>query len=578
MVSITETPRPDKTAPSETAPLLGPAAGNGAHVRPNGSITSSDESDDDNYAGSSGASDVENGEPVKDVDEDGPKLQVNKAALLPALAIGIFLIALDQTLVIATYGKIGSDLQALQSTSWIGTSYYLTLTTFQPLYGKLSAIFGRRECLLFSYAVFGLGCLGCALARDITQLCVSRAVAGVGGGGMNAIVTILVTDLVSLRDRGVWQGYINTVYTAGMAAGAPIGGLLADSIGWRWSFAGQVPIAAVAWLAVFIVLRLPRGAERDHWIEKVRRIDFLGALALTGAVFLLLLGLDNGSNLGWARRATITPLALTPLFFGIFVLIEIRFATHPFAPGHIIFYPPLLAAYLANFFGVAFQVGVLFFLALYLQAAVGLSSAGAGVALLPNTIFGLCGSLGGGLIIRRTGRYYWLTVGGFVLQLLSIGLLVAFAGGLMNSLVGVIAGLCLLMLGSGTTITTLLIAIIASIPRGGPSSDTPVAIACSYLFRSLGSTIGISVTTAALQQALRVGLEHELGGDKDRARAIEEAVRQSLDSIRDLEPHLADIVRRCYAAATRAAFVPAGILAVLAFLAAVWIKERKLVK
>ncbi|KAI1633730.1 MFS general substrate transporter [Biscogniauxia mediterranea] len=575
MASTAET-RPENTVPSETAPLLGPpAAGNGAHVSPNGSIASSDE--EIGNTGRSGAGDAENGEPpVKDVDEDGPKLLVNRAALLPALAIGIFLIALDQTLVIATYGKIGSDLRALQSTSWIGTSYYLTLTTFQPLYGRLSAIFGRRECLLFAYAVFGLGCLGCALARDITQLCVSRAVAGVGGGGTNAIVTILVTDLVSLRDRGLWQGYINTVYTVGMAAGAPVGGLLADSIGWRWSFAGQVPIAAAAWLSVFIVLRLPRGAESDHWIEKVRRIDFAGALALTSAVFLLLLGLDNGSNLGWARRATITPLALTPFFFGIFILIEIRFAAHPFAPGHIIFFPPLLAAYLANFFGMAFQVGVLFFVALYLQAALGLSATGAGVAFLPNTIFGLCGSLGGGLIMRRTGQYYWLTIGGFVLQLLSIVIIVAFAGGLMNSLVGVVAGLCLLMLGSGATITALLIAIIASVPRGGASSDVPVAIACSYLFRSLGSTLGISVTTAALQQALRLGLEKELDGDKERARAIEEAVRRSLDYVRQLEPHLADVVRRCYAAATRAAFVPAGVLAASALVAAFWIKERKL--
>ena len=146
----------------------------------------------------------------------------------------IFLIALDQTLVIATYGKIGSDLRALQSTSWIGTSYFLTLTAFQPLYGRLSDIFGRRACLLFGYGVFGLGCLGCALARGIAGLCAARAVAGVGGGGMNAVVTILVTDLVSLRDRGVWQGYINVVYTAGMAAGAPLGGLMADDIGWRW--------------------------------------------------------------------------------------------------------------------------------------------------------------------------------------------------------------------------------------------------------------------------------------------------------------------------------------------------------
>lgn len=112
--------------------------------------------------------------------------------------------------------------------------YFLTLTSCQPLYGKLSDIFGRKECLLFSYVVFGLGCLGCGLARDINQLIVSRAVAGVGGGGMNAVVSILLTDIVPLRERGVWQGYMNIIFGAGTATGAPLGGLLADSLGWRW--------------------------------------------------------------------------------------------------------------------------------------------------------------------------------------------------------------------------------------------------------------------------------------------------------------------------------------------------------
>lgn len=125
------------------------------------------------------------------------------------------MVAVDQTLTIASYGKMGSDLNALNSTSWISTSYFLTLTVFQPLYGRLSDIFGRKECLLFGYAVFGLACLGCGLSRDIVELCVARAIAGIGGGGMNAVVTILVTDLVSLRDRGLFQGYINVVYTAG---------------------------------------------------------------------------------------------------------------------------------------------------------------------------------------------------------------------------------------------------------------------------------------------------------------------------------------------------------------------------
>lgn len=112
--------------------------------------------------------------------------------------------------------------------------YFLTLTSFQPLYGKLSDIFGRKACLLFAYAVFGIGCLGCGLAQSMTQLCVARAVAGIGGGGMSSVVSILLSDIVPLQERGVWQGYINVVYAAGTSTGGPLGGLFADSLGWRW--------------------------------------------------------------------------------------------------------------------------------------------------------------------------------------------------------------------------------------------------------------------------------------------------------------------------------------------------------
>lgn len=116
----------------------------------------------------------------------------------------------------------------------IVTSYFLTLTSFQPLYGKLSDIFSRKSCLLVAYIIFGLGCLFCGLAQDINQLVAARALAGVGGGGMTVVVSILLSDAIPLKDRGTWQGYINIVYAAGAGIGAPMGGFLADGIGWRW--------------------------------------------------------------------------------------------------------------------------------------------------------------------------------------------------------------------------------------------------------------------------------------------------------------------------------------------------------
>ncbi|KAI1878181.1 uncharacterized protein JN550_000363 [Neoarthrinium moseri] len=559
----------EASAASETAPLLGPNAsetGTAANVNGNGTFSGSRIPPPEG----NGSSATANGDANGRSGEDGPKIKVHMASLLPALAIGIFLVAMDQTLVIATYGKIGSDLQALNNTSWIATSYFLTLTTFQPLYGKLSDIFGRKECLLFAYSVFGLGCLGCGLSQDIISLCISRGVAGMGGGGMNAVVSILMTDLVSLRDRGVWQGYINIVFAAGIASGAPLGGLMADSIGWRWAFIGQFPISIIAWLAVYLVLNLPK-TDHSHWIAKFRRIDFPGAITLSIAVFLLAFGLDNGSNQGWGETATVVPLALTPVLFALFILIEVKFASNPFAPGHVILNPPVLAAYGANFFGVAAQMGTWFFAALFYQGAMALTATESGLMFLPGTISGLIGSLGGGIIMKRTGKYYWLTLVGYFIVFLSIILLALFTGAIAKSLAGVVVAMVTLALGASISITTTLIAIISN----AASEDMAVAVACSYLFRSLGTTIGISISTAVLQQVLRTELASKLN-DSGRAGEIEEHVRQSLDYIRELPPHLASVVRECYATATTWACLPVGIMIVFCLVSTAFMREKKL--
>jgi hypothetical protein len=356
----------------------------------------------------------------------------------------------------------------------------------------------------------------------------------------------------------------------------------------------------MAFLSVYLVLHLPH-TDHSHWSTKFLRIDFIGAFTLVSAVFLLLFGLTNGSNEGWSKKITVVPLALAPVLFAVFVLVEAKVAKEPFAPGHVIFDPPLLAAYCANFFGVAGQMGVLFFIALFFQAALGMSATWAGLMFLPSTVLGLSGSLGGGLIMRRTGRYYWLTLTGYSILLLGLVPMVVGAG--QQSALAAGIGLVILALGASIcefgffmfhfivitysitqvpkkpvltaanylAITTTLIAIIAN----AAPEDTAVAIACSYLFRSLGTTLGISITTATLQQMLRVNLAQELGGE-DRAREIEEQVRLSLDYIRRLDPDVAAIVQKCYAMATQWAFVPVAGFAVLAIVSSLFIKERKL--
>ncbi|KAK7422866.1 hypothetical protein QQZ08_009315 [Neonectria magnoliae] len=511
--------------------------------------------------------DAENGR-LDDSESARPAMAKKMHLLFPAVGLGVYMVAVDQLLTVATYAKIGSELNALNSTSWIATAYFLTLTSCQPLYGKLSDIFGRKPCLLFAYSVFALGCLGCGLARSMGELCAARAVAGVGGGGMNSVVSILLSDLVPLRDRGVWQGYINILWAAGTSTGAPLGGLLADSVGWRWSFLGQVPMCFVAFVAVYLVLDLPP-VSHDHWLTRTRQIDFLGAFTLIIAVVALLVGLDSGSNLGWSHKVTLVSLSLAPSLFALFVFVEIKVASNPFAPGHIIFDRSLFACYLANFFGVAGQLAILFFMPLFFQAVQGNSATQSGVLLVPGMIAGVLASLFGGWFIKRTGRFYWITVSGYGLLLFAIlplGLSVLF-----RSTSGEVLGLVVTSLGAGCGITTTLVGLLAN----AAVEDTAVVIACSYLFRSLGSSIGISTGSAVLQQVLRAQLATRLPNGNE-AHEIENKVRQSLDYIKELPPHIANQVRSSYQVATFGVFALLLVYLTISFIVTFWIKERPL--
>ncbi|KAK8195929.1 hypothetical protein M8818_007080 [Zalaria obscura] len=498
-----------------------------------------------------------------------PEIKKRMHVILPALAIGIFLSAADQTIIVSSYGKIGSELKALNNTSWIATAYFLTLTSFQPLYGKLSEIFGRKPCLLFGYFVFGLGCLFCGLAQDMNQLIAARAFAGIGGGGMTTVVSILLSDAVPLRERGKWQGYVNIIYATGAGVGAPLGGILADYIGWRWAFLFQAPLCLLAFVAVAVVIKLPPRDEA-HWKEKLRRIDFLGAAVLIGAVFTLLLALDQGSNVSWKALVTIVSISVSVPLFALFVLIEMKVASEPFAPGHIIFHRSLFACYLCNFFSFAGWLAALFYIPLYFQAVHGLSATAAGLRLIPGIICGVSGSLFGGFYMQKTGKYYWLTIGAYTLLVAGMTVVFLFSGVVLDNIPGMIVGMCMCGFGNGIGVTTSLIGLIANASR----DDQAVATACSYLFRSLGSVFGVSISATVANQELRKHLESALSGSE--AKEIAMHVRESLGFLKTLSPEVRALVADCYARSTRATFGLQIGLVCGAAIAAWFIREKAL--
>lgn len=412
----------------------------------------------------------------------------------------------------------------------------------------MSDIFGRKPALLFGYAVFGLGCLFCGLARNMNELLAARALAGVGGGGMTTVVSIMMSDIVPLRERGTWQGYINVIYAFGSGAGAPLGGVLADTIGWRWAFLAQAPMCALAFAAVAFILKLPK-KEVSNWKTKLGRIDFLGAAVLVAAVFTMLLGLDWGANNSWSDTIPIVCLCLTFPLFALFLFVEFKVAAEPFAPKRIIFERSLVACYFCNFFNSGGWLAVLFYLPLFFQVVDGFSASQAGVRLIPGIVAGVSGSLFAGVLMQRTGRYYWLTVIAYTTLTLGLIPILLCSGLVVNNTYGISVGLVMCGFSSGIGVTTSLIGLIAN----ASTEDQAVATACSYLFRSLGSVVGLSLSATVVQQTLGTQLRDRLGSGKD-ADEIAQRVRESLEFVKTLEPRLQEIVRQCYGTSIRNSF------------------------
>ena len=308
-------------------------------------------------------------------------------------------------------------------------------------------------------------------------------------------------------------------------------------------------MCVAAFLSVALVLKLPE-QESSDWKTKLRRIDFLGAFVLVTAIVLLLLGLDRGSNDSWSATITIASLCTSfPLFF-LFVFVELKVAAEPFAPGRIIFERSLIACYLCNFFALGSWMTVLFYIPLFYQAVDGFSATQAGVRLLPNVVAAVLGSLSGGLLIQRTGKYYWSTVLAYSTATLGTLLVILCTGLVVNSTYGISVGLVMggFCVGIGTT--TTLIGLIAN----AAPEDQAIATACSYLFRSLGSVVVLSLAASVVQQSLRDQLREHLNSGKDAVEIVKR-IRESLEYVKTLEPAMQDIVRQCYATSTRNGFI-----------------------
>ncbi|OQD73908.1 hypothetical protein PENDEC_c013G05835 [Penicillium decumbens] len=485
---------------------------------------------------------------------------------LASIWLGVFLAALDSTIVATLSAPISSSFNSFSLLSWLAASYLISNAACQPLSGRLTDIYSRRWGLVFSNVFFAAGNLICGLANTQWLMILGRVVAGVGGGGLTAISTFVTSDLVPLRTRGIWQGIGNICYGAGMGLGGVFGGWINDTLGWRWAFLMQVPLLVISTFLVAWKVNI-RVKETDE--ARIKRVDFLGAVTLVITLVTLLLGLNTGGNqVPWTHPIVLASLPLSALFLGVFIYVEALVAPEPVIPVKLLLNRTVASACLTNWFTTMATYGLLFYLPLYFQVQ-GLSATAAGVRLIPQAIGTSIGSLGSGLIMRASGRYMTLNYAVMALQVVAVGLISTLnltTPAWLPFFYFFLAGTAY-----GSMLTVTLVALISAVDH----QHHAVVTSASYAFRSTGSTIGITIASAVFQNTLKIGLWSRFGGRKHAAEIISR-LRDSLDEIRNLPGDWKPGVLDAYMVSLRGVFLTLLGLTALGALASIAMREHKL--
>ncbi|MCJ1224382.1 hypothetical protein MMC12_001027 [Toensbergia leucococca] len=537
---------------SENSALLGDGK---AQISTNGTI---DPEENRDAGTTNGADDV----PVVEEDPSTAKLLL----VLGSIWIGVFLAALDSTIIATLSAPISTSFNSLSLLSWLASAYLISNAALQPLSGRLTDILSRRTGLLFSNLFFALGNLICGLATSEGVMILGRVVAGMGGGGLNAISTFVASDLVPTRKRGVWQGFGNIVYGTGAGLGGVFGGWINDVWGWRVAFLVQVPLTIISGIMIWFTIRIPvKQTDESPW----KRIDFLGAFLLILTLVTLLLGLNSGGNIvPWTHPLVLTTLPLSVVFLAIFIYVENTQASEPIIPVKLMLNRTVISACLTNWLTTMCVFSILFYGPIYFQVK-GLSTTQAGARLIPQSIGVAVGSISSGFIMKWTGRYYILSVCSQAIFMVAIIIVSTFT--LTTPAWEPFIAFFLAGVGYSGMLTITLIALIASVSH----KDQAVITSASYAFRSTGSSIGITIASAVFQNILNMELWSRFGGREDAAEMIQK-LRDNLDEIKKLPPEWKAGVMDVYMDALRGVFLTTLGIAILGTLCSLFMKEYKL--
>ncbi|KAJ7647982.1 major facilitator superfamily domain-containing protein, partial [Roridomyces roridus] len=432
--------------------------------------------------------------------EDEEHILPNNNLLLVffGLMMTSFLVALDLNIVATALPSIVAELGEGQNYSWVANAYLISTAALCPAYGKLSDVFGRKRILYPSIMIFLIGSALCGAARTMNWLILSRALQGVGGGGILQLVQTVISDIVPLEVRGTYGSLVPAIWAVAGLIGPLLGGALSDHLSWRWCFWINLPTGGLAGLVLFFSLNL-NPHQGKSFQEHVREFDFLGVFFLIGGVLSLMMGLSQSQD-GWNKPATIGPLVSGVVALILAVLVEGRTTRSPIIPPRLFKTRTTAIILITELFHSFAYYCAMFYLPLYFQI-LRASATKSGLLVLPYSVLASVTAAGGAIITSKLGDYRLVTWSCYVCSAIGYGLMSMLNE--RSSSAAQILFLTIAGLGIGGGFVSPMIGLQAAMPQ----KEVSTSYATFMLFRYLGSTIGLSigqtVWTGVVQGRLR---------------------------------------------------------------------------